>query len=821
MKKGISSAIVSVIAVVMFCGIGYAFTPGSVQVTVRDFYSDEPVAGAQVLMTPGNYTATTDEAGIVLFENITPYRNYSIKSTAEGYVEDKYGEGRTGFVWVETGQTTAVVTPLKKESEIYGKVISKGAPVAGALLLLIEERLGLQETVAGTHTDDDGTYLLQHVPEGDYTMIAVADSYYQSEEAFQLNSDESIRKDFTIRPGLTFISYKINESQNFYGNSVSFTATNLALIFNPRYVVPVTLPEGAELVKTSSSSLTPTLPGDYIFSMMILSFRGVGREEYKTIEMVNDPPAAYPSIIPGPSELPLLYNSGTVTAETSGLAGVRPGEKVYLRGWGEDQNLPSPEQYNPDASGFDIYGNKNGSWSQSAFLFSWQLVDKNSNDISSLLDNASAENTFFTVPSDAAPGDTYTARLTVTGDAGLAGEPGEVTAYVAEQIGTEKCASCHDDRYGKYKNTKHAQVGVGCESCHGPGSLHNGNTERISKTHWPGMCGRCHTQFAQWQKSRHSDPLAFGHSEVSPALIGNCYKCHYTEGFIEASQGKSFDKFRFPFGVEVPHDTPNVGCDVCHNPHQQSSENPVGIRTGTAASLCVTCHEKKWQNATYSGEADKVGNGYHWADYSQYREEGNPHHNSKGCVMCHMAKDITETDNNSVLLVGGHGMRMRDVGLDGDPGTADDVLNVKVCQTCHAGLATFDRNNAQTENRAKVKQLGEMLKAENQGFMPPFQPGKCATCHRGSNLPFINDDDAEILKHAYLNYSLILNDRSFGVHNPGYIKRLLDDSIAAVENFKSRSGSEIFYDPARAVPALQSEKQPIPVRPVLSRCPLP
>ena len=355
---------------------------------------------------------------------------------------------------------------------------------------------------------------------------------------------------------------------------------------------------------------------------------------------------------------------------------------------------------------------------------------------------------------------------------------------MAEEVGSKQCAACHRDTYRSYTGTTHAAMGIGCENCHGPGSLHNGDKSRISVTHWPGMCGRCHEQFAQWQKSRHSDPLAFGHAEISPALIGNCYKCHYTEGFITASKAKSFDKYRFPFGTEVPHDTPNVGCDVCHDPHRQAQGNPAGIRTGTAESLCVTCHEMKWQNATYAAEADRIGNGYHWADYSAYRGEGNPHYNSKGCVLCHMAADVQTADNNGVVMTGQHTLRMRDNGPDGDPGTDDDVLNIAVCRTCHAGLDTFDRNGVQSANRQKVKQLGELLKAENHGFMPPFQPGKCATCHRGSNLPFINDDDEETLKRTYLNFSLVLNDRSFGIHNPGYIGRLLDDSIAAVERFR-------------------------------------
>jgi predicted CXXCH cytochrome family protein len=238
--------------------------------------------------------------------------------------------------------------------------------------------------------------------------------------------------------------------------------------------------------------------------------------------------------------------------------------------------------------------------------------------------------------------------------------------------------------------------------------------------------------------------------------------------------------------TEVPSDTPNVGCDVCHDPHVQTAENPAGTRKASA-ELCVTCHEKKWQNATYSGTADEIGNGYHWADYSEYQGSGNPHHNAKGCVMCHMARDITAADNATVRLVGSHTLRMRDMGTDGDPGTADDLLNIKVCQGCHPGLETFDRNNVQTTLKAKLKNLEQSLLTANHGFMPPFQPGKCATCHRGSNLPFIEESTDEVLMHAYLNFSLVLNDRSFGIHNPGYMERLLDDSIATIDHFKDVS----------------------------------
>ena len=784
-----------VLMLMSFCS-AHAYTPGSVQVSVKDFYSFDPVAGATVLMKPGNYSAVTDDNGTVLFTDIIPYRNYSVTVTAAGYTEDKYGTGRTGFIRVETGVATQVSMPIKKSVSVSGTVTdTNGEPVAGAMVALVEERLGAMEAVAATHTGSQGQYLLS-ASEGDYSIRAVADNYYQSSEDLPLAAGDTASRDFTIKKGRTSLRFHIKPTQTIYGNSVTLDPSNLLLKYlNTIYVALVEKPDGAELVKSSNTSFIPTLPGDYTFAMMIIDGKGVGSEMVETFTMLNDAPLAFPSVIPGPSELPLVYN-GKAAAETNGLNAVKPGGKVYLRGWGEDNNLPSPEDYNPRAYSyqtasplFDRYGNKNGDWSQSAFSFAWTLKDGSGADRSTLLDNSTSENTSFTVPADAQTGDTFTASLVVTGDAGPASAPAGVTVYIAEEIGTEACAKCHGDTYATYKDTKHATAGVGCETCHGPGSLHQGDPARISITHWPGLCGTCHTQFGEWQKSRHSDPLAFGHAEVNRVLLTNCYKCHYTQGFIGAANSKkSFDKFKYPMlSTEVPSDTPNVGCDVCHDPHVQTAENPAGTRKASA-ELCVTCHEKKWQNATYSGTADEIGNGYHWADYSAVSGQRATRTIMTRAASCAIWPVILPTaDNATVRLVGSHTLRMRDMGPDGDPGTADDLLNIKVCQGCHPGLETFDRNSVQTALKAKFKNLEQSLLTANRGFMPPFQPGKCATCHRGSNLPFIEESADEVLKHAYLNFSLVLNDRSFGIHNPGYMERLLDDSIAAMDHFKDVS----------------------------------
>lgn len=783
----------------IFSATATAYSPGAIEITVEDFTTGDPVTGASATVNPGNYTGITDSNGIITFTGLVPYRNYYLAVTKNGYIEDKHGTGRTGFIRVQTGTTAEVTVPLQKASIVSGRVTTGQLPIENALIAAVEERIDGLESVAVTRTDDNGTYSL-HVPPGNLSIRAIADQYYEEQYALTAAADSTYAKDFELIRGSTALTFTISPKQDYYGGSVTFTSSNLLHhLFFQRYFIPIDIPEGAELIKAGSSSYIPTLPGDYTLVMFVIDLNGVGKEVIQTIPMINSPPTAHPSVIPGPSELPLLYDNET-HATSSGLTTVKAGETVYLRGWGRDDNLPSPEDFNPDASLQDIYGNKNGDWAQSAFSFSWNLTDSSGQDRTSLLSDPDARNPWFQIPENAENGLIYTASLIVTGDGdtgdeNLTSDPADVIITVAEELDAETiCMICHLEKSIHYASTRHASVNVGCQDCHGPAGEHLKGSA-MATTHWPGMCGRCHDQFAQWQKSRHSDPLAFGHAEVAAPLISNCYKCHYTDGFIGAAASGNVESFNYPMGTPVPVDTPNVSCDICHDPHRQSTNNPVGIRTGSAGSVCGTCHEKKWQNATLRATAGEIDNGFHWEDYSQYQGSGNPHLKTNGCVMCHMATDITDADPLGIARVGGHGLRMRDVGADGDPGTDDDLLNIGVCQPCHKDTDNFDIHGFQTKIKSKLTELGNLLKGANHEFLPPFQPGKCATCHRGGTLPFINETADEILNSAYKNYSLIVHDRSFGVHNPSYIERLLDDSIIAVETLKTLSLSVLSAEP--------------------------
>ena len=87
-------------------------------------------------------------------------------------------------------------------------------------------------------------------------------------------------------------------------------------------------------------------------------------------------------------------------------------------------------------------------------------------------------------------------------------------------------------------------------------------------------------------------------------------------------------------------------------------------------------------------------------------------------------------------------------------------------QNCHADLDTLDRNGVQTEIKALFDEPGELLEAEGLLHDGHPNPGTYTEEQAG----------------ALWNYRMVvLEDRSGGVHNPGYAKFLLETGIDALK----------------------------------------
>ena len=192
----------------------------------------------------------------------------------------------------------------------------------------------------------------------------------------------------------------------------------------------------------------------------------------------------------------------------------------------------------------------------------------------------------------------------------------------AKYVGADTCKGCHEDAFKSYERSVHGKKvvpgnpahGEGCESCHGPGSVHvdngggKGGIVAFRKNENSDMrsavCLNCHensTQLALWDSgvhkkkdvscndchSVHSGPKAAAGYGTGMAPLGyapgpeyvTCGKCHLD---IKAQINR---RSHHPI-VEG-----RVTCSNCHQPH--GSMGPSQIKADSVNQLCYKCHAEK------------------------------------------------------------------------------------------------------------------------------------------------------------------------------------------------------------------------------------
>lgn len=176
-------------------------------------------------------------------------------------------------------------------------------------------------------------------------------------------------------------------------------------------------------------------------------------------------------------------------------------------------------------------------------------------------------------------------------------------------VGSGKCAQCHDDVTHTFNDATHAKLiadgsngtEVGCESCHGPASLHVKTGGGIGTIINPTAetCYQCHLDKRGEFALPNSHPIASGKMSCSDchnphsgdavaqgdttrmeSLNSTCLKCHTSQGG--------------PYVFE--HEASREGCVVCHNPHGSINDKMLKARN---ANLCLQCH---FQQHTSTGQ---------------------------------------------------------------------------------------------------------------------------------------------------------------------------------------------------------------------------
>jgi len=151
--------------------------------------------------------------------------------------------------------------------------------------------------------------------------------------------------------------------------------------------------------------------------------------------------------------------------------------------------------------------------------------------------------------------------------------------------------------------------------------------------------------------------------------------------------------------------------------------------------------------------------GYLVAGSKTYPEAGSHPHANNGCVQCHMAP--TPYGGRSA---GGHTFNMTYEYHEAVEG------NIDACTACHPSIEdteSFDYNDVMTTMDGLVAQLEAKFVAN--GWID--EPGD------SWNTPLrVSADEAG----AMLNYKIITEDRSRGVHNGAYMIALLTNSIESI-----------------------------------------
>jgi DmsE family decaheme c-type cytochrome len=201
----------------------------------------------------------------------------------------------------------------------------------------------------------------------------------------------------------------------------------------------------------------------------------------------------------------------------------------------------------------------------------------------------------------------------------LAVAPAVRSDPAATYIGSEACKDCHQEQYDSWQHTSHGRAAQGdqvtpakpgCESCHGPGSLHaaaGGDTKdpgfatihRLDKMPAEAanqVCQQCHTTGDQfyWSTSTHANrglTCVRCHSIHAPKDPGGASLLKAERASLLCQQCHLAKKFNAAKSAHMPVREGGMECTGCHTPH--GSIGPKQLKAATINEVCESCHADK------------------------------------------------------------------------------------------------------------------------------------------------------------------------------------------------------------------------------------
>jgi len=313
-----------------------------------------------------------------------------------------------------------------------------------------------------------------------------------------------------------------------------------------------------------------------------------------------------------------------------------------------------------------------------------------------------------------------------------------------------------------------------------PGKDGTNGEDGINGADGTATCAVCHDNsekieafIGQWGVSDHA---IGGHNFENRTT---CAPCHTSQGFREVV---GTDLTATAEAISNPS---NINCYTCHNIHATYTSSDWELRkTGPHkfwltqetvdlgnSNLCLSCHQPRTSytipdvtkpNDMYNVTSSRFGPHYGSQGSTllgvAYFMVGSGYSNSahanidNACVNCHMA-------DAAGYNAGGHTFKMFDAYEEG--------YNVAGCVACHtAEESELLIEELHTEVAALMEEL--RVKLEVAGIYNPAN-GMAKT-----------GEHTNTVAGAYWNWKSVKEDQSLGVHNPKFVKRVLQNSINAL-----------------------------------------
>jgi len=209
----------------------------------------------------------------------------------------------------------------------------------------------------------------------------------------------------------------------------------------------------------------------------------------------------------------------------------------------------------------------------------------------------------------------------------------------ATYVGSETCSECHDRVYRDFKTATHSRlmakgpnaVNIGCESCHGPGSMHveSGGERRTKTNYGPG-------------RPRYSSGSQ-RQTIINPRRSSeNCYGCHLDKR----------GQFELPYHHPVPET--RMSCGDCHDPHKGLALKGGGANLLSENAICLKCHPAQGGLHVFEHEAVREGCVTCHNPHGSVNDKLLTARNQTLCLKCHFQQPV-----GGRLLIGGSDHTLR------------------------------------------------------------------------------------------------------------------------------------------------------------------